>query len=69
MSYARPLFMNEASTAKFLDLKIGRFRELVRSGCLPAGREIAPGEVRWDAEELRAVLRGDVAGGMGDVKW
>lgn len=69
MSFSRPLFTNEANTARLLDLSLEKFRECVRNGHLPRGREIAPGEARWDVEDLRAILRGDAVGGMSDVKW
>ena len=64
-----PLFASERSAARLLDMTPADFRELVDAGHLPRGREIAPGMVRWDVEDLRRVMRGEAVDGMGDVKW
>lgn len=64
-----PLFVSETSAARLLDLKTGQFRELVKAGHLPRGREIAPGLVRWPVDDLSRIATGDAAEGMGDVQW
>ena len=48
-------------------MKPAQFRELVEAGALPRGREIAPGLVRWDTEQLRAIGRGELMDG--DYQW
>ncbi|MBY6043290.1 hypothetical protein [Phaeobacter italicus] len=45
-----------------------QFRELVAQGVLPRPRKVGPLE-RWDAEELRSVMRGDFVDGYEDVQW
>lgn len=64
-----PLFVAEATAARLLDLPVWKFRELVESRHLPRGREIAPGVVRWSADDLRRIASGEAIDGMGDVRW
>lgn len=66
---ASPIFAGEATAARLLDLKTEAFRDLVRAGHLPRGREIAPGVVRWAVDELRRIASGEAADGMEGVKW
>lgn len=63
-----PLWASETTAAKLLDMKPREFRALVEDGHLPRGREIAPGMIRWDADELRAIGQGDAVDGMGGVQ-
>lgn len=67
MSRLTPFQAAEKTAAALLDLSPAEFRALVASGHLPAGREIAPGLVRWDADLLRAIGRGDAI--EGGIEW
>ncbi|QCO56953.1 hypothetical protein EOK75_14225 (plasmid) [Pseudorhodobacter turbinis] len=69
MSKPTPILANEANAAKLLDMKPAEFCALVERGHLPRGREIAPGFVRWDVDELRRIGRGDAIDGMDGVQW
>lgn len=69
MAQLAPIFATEASAARLLDMKPAEFRALVEAGHLPRGREIAPGVVRWSADDLRRIASGDAVDGMGDVQW
>ena len=69
MAQLAPIFATEASAARLLDMKPAEFRALVEAGHLPRGREIAPGVVRWSADDLRRIASGDAVDGMGDVRW
>jgi hypothetical protein len=51
-----------------LDLKPVEFRALVEAGHLPRGREIAPGTVRWNVEDLRRIASGGAMDGFEDVR-
>jgi hypothetical protein len=59
MASLTPILANEANAAKLLDLPLAEFRALVERGYLPQGREIAPGIIRWPADELRALGKGE----------
>ena len=61
MAFSAPIFANETSAARLLDMKPAEFRALVEAGHLPKGKEIAPGFVRWDTEELRKLAKGELA--------
>lgn len=61
MANSPPLFANEITAARLLDMKPGEFRSLVEAGHLPRGREIAPGFRRWDTDELRKLAKGELA--------
>lgn len=63
-----PIAVAEKGAARLLDMKPAEFRALVDQGVLPRARKVGPYE-RWDAEELRAVMRGDFIDGFEDVKW
>ncbi len=58
----------EKTAAKMMDLAPIEFRRLVSEGVLPRPRKVGPFE-RWDADELKAVLRGDAGDGFEDVQW
>ncbi len=58
MASLTPILANEANAAKLLDLPLAEFRSLVDRGHLPKGREIAPGIIRWAADDLRALGKG-----------
>lgn len=62
-----PILAGEETAAKLLDMKPAEFRALVQADHLPRGREIAPGLVRWDAEALRQIGRGDAI--EGGIEW
>lgn len=64
-----PLLASEARAAELLDMKPSEFRKLVEAGHLPNGREIAPGMMRWQVEELRLIASGEAIEGLGDVAW
>ncbi|MFC3169851.1 hypothetical protein [Paracoccus fontiphilus] len=66
MTKALPLWASEKTAASLLDMKPCEFRALVADGHLPRGREIAPGLIRWNADDLRAIGRGEaIEGGIG----
>jgi len=60
---ALPIWASEKTAAQLLDMKPCEFRSLVNDGHLPRGREIAPGLIRWDADQLRLIGRGDAIDG------
>ncbi|MFW8594938.1 hypothetical protein [Cribrihabitans neustonicus] len=68
MGRIAPIAVAEKGAAQLLDMKPAEFRALVAQGVLPRPRKVGPYE-RWDAEELRAVMRGDFVDGFEDVKW
>ena len=68
MSIAVQIAVAEKRAAKLLDMKPAEFRALVNQGILPRPRKIGPYE-RWDAEELRSIVRGDHVDGFEDVQW
>lgn len=63
MAASSPILASDKTAAALLDMRLAEFRRLVEAGVLPPGREIAPGLVRWDTEQLRAIGRGDVMDG------
>lgn len=69
MAHLAPILANETSAARLLDMKPAEFRSLVEAGHLPRGREIAPGLIRWNTEDLLRIASGDASDGMGDVQW
>lgn len=69
MSGSTPILASETSAARLLDMKLTEFRSLVEAGHLPHGREIAPGMIRWNTDDLRRIANGDASDGMGDVQW
>lgn len=68
MGRIEPIAVAEKTAAKLLDMPLSQFRELVGQGVLPRPRRVGPLE-RWDAAELRSILRGEIDDGFGDVKW
>ncbi len=59
-----PIFASEARAAQLLDMTPREFAKLVEGGHLP--RPCTIGDVkRFDVEELRRVIRGDLIGGAG----
>jgi len=68
MSAPAPIFANERSAARLLDMKPAEFAHLVDTGHLPRPRKIGNMN-RWDVDELRRIITGEAAEGMGDVKW
>jgi predicted DNA-binding transcriptional regulator AlpA len=63
-----PMYASAKTAAKLLDMKISEFLALVSNGILPRPKKLGPLE-RWDAEELRAICRGERIDGYEDVKW
>jgi predicted DNA-binding transcriptional regulator AlpA len=61
------LFATEARAARFVDMPRPEFRRLVDAGHLPKPRKIGQLE-RFDLDELRRVVRGDLIGG-GGMEW
>ncbi len=68
MASLAPLFACERNAAKLLDMKPDEFSALVKDGHLPPPRDIG-GVKRWDVQDLRRIISGEAAEGMGDVKW
>ena len=68
MASLAPLFVRERNAAKLLDMKPAEFSALVKDGHLPKARDIG-GFKRWDIQDLRRIISGEAAEGMGDVKW
>lgn len=62
------LFASDRSAAKLLDMKPDEFRGLVDGGHLPGPRDIG-GHKRWEVEELRQIINGHAADGLGGVDW
>lgn len=67
MAILTPILANEKTAAALLDMAAPEFRALVDGGHLPKGREIAPGVIRWDVEDLRRIRRGDAIDG--GIEW
>lgn len=67
MTKALPLWANEKTSASLLDMKPCEFCALVADGHLPRGREIAPGVIRWNTDELRAIGRAEAVDGS--ISW
>lgn len=61
------ILASETSAARLLDMKPAEFRALVEAGHLPRGREIAPGVIRWLADDLRRVASGEAV--EGGIDW
>lgn len=61
MTRHTPILASDKTAAALLDLTPAEFRCLVECGSLPRGRELAPGVVRWDTEELRRIAKGEPA--------
>jgi hypothetical protein len=68
MSNPVPIFASERTAARLMDMKPAEFRALVEGGHLPRPREIG-GLQRWDVAELRRIVNGEAAEGMGGVQW
>ncbi len=62
-----PILANEITAAALLDMRPAEFRALVAGGHLPRGREIAPGVVRWDIEQMRKIGTGEAIDG--GIEW
>ena len=62
-----PLFATPERAAKMLDMKPSELAAQVEAGNLPAPKRIG-GLVRYDVDELRAVIRGEIAG-AGVYQW
>lgn len=63
-----PLFANERTAAKLLDMELEQFRNLVKGGHLPGPKRIGPLE-RWDTEELQQIISGNAIDGLEALKW
>lgn len=58
MAYVQPILASASTAAKLLDMKPSEFDRLVARGCLPRGREIAPGMIRWPVADLQRIITG-----------
>jgi hypothetical protein len=58
-----PILANERTAAALLDMTPAEFSRLVGIGALPPGREIVPGMMRWDTDQLRMIGSGDLFDG------
>ena len=56
-----PLHAADATAAALMDMKTADFLAHVNAGHLPSGKEIAPGVIRWDVDELRSIAKGELA--------
>ncbi len=65
MTRITPFYVTEKNAAALLDMSAAEYRVHVEAGHLPRGHEIVPGALRWDAEALRSIGRGDAIEGMG----
>lgn len=68
MRQQQPLFARDSTAARLLDMSKAEFLSLVKIGALPRPRTLG-GVARWDVEELRRVLSGEAAEGLGGVDW
>ena len=68
MKSSAPLFANDRTAARLLDMKPKEFCELVEAGHLPKPFECG-GISRWDVEQLVNIWRGEASDGMSEVKW
>ena len=64
-----PIFASDVTAARLLDLRTSQFIDLVRQGHLPPGREIAPGVLRWNTEDLRRISDGERSDVWGGIDW
>jgi hypothetical protein len=64
---ADPIFATDTTAARLLDMKPAEFRAQVDAGNLPRPHMIGTIE-RFDVDELRRVIRGEMIGG-GEMQW
>jgi predicted DNA-binding transcriptional regulator AlpA len=64
-----PLLVTEQSAARLCDMRVSEFRQLVKDGHLPQGREIVPGLYRWPVRDLQSIIDGTASAGEGEVQW
>lgn len=64
-----PIFASVVTAAHLLDLRKNQFIELVEKGYLPPAREIAPGVLRWNTEDLRRISSGQSVDTWGGIDW
>ena len=69
MAKLTPILATAEKAAQLLDMKPAEFANLVRARHLPRGREIAPGVIRWDVQELLTICSGEAADGDGHINW
>ena len=55
MGRIAPLFANEATAARLLDMRPAEFRSLVNAGSLPGPVR----HERWDIEQIQRIMRGE----------
>ena len=55
-----PLYADEKTTAKLLDLKTTEFLNLVNQGALPPPIKLGK-FARWEVEQIKAILSGKAA--------
>ncbi len=56
-----PIYANEKTAAALLDMQPAEFLKLVAAEFLPPGRQIAPGIIRWQVDELQRICAGELA--------
>ena len=64
-----PLMASDTTAARLFDLTTPQFLKLVEDRHLPPGREIAPGVLRWDTEDLRRIFNGQGGDSEGGIDW
>ena len=69
MSRTTLIGARDRTAAKLLDLPLEKFLIFVSAGDLPDGREIVPGEKRWDVETLKQIVKGDFVTGDEEIQW
>ena len=65
MTKFTPMFATAKTAAKLLEMKETEFVALVKSGALPPPAKFE----RWDVEQLRKVMQGDLINGLEGVVW
>ena len=65
MTKHTPIFVTSKTAASFLEMREANFLTLVKEGALPPAGMFE----RWDVEQLRKVMRGDLTDGLEDVEW
>ena len=56
-----PLYANEKTAAKLLDMDPSNFRELVKKGALPKPIKIGEQHERWQVSVLERIINGSAA--------
>lgn len=67
MAHLTPMFAQEKTAAKLMDMSTTEFIRLVEAGHLPKPRDIG-GIKRWDVAELARIAKGEAIQG-GSMSW